>query len=82
VGDEVEILGAISSIETIASGPSVRVRRLLERAYGRGNWRKCKGLARVRLGDGFVGLAEVHRYEAHGLGRVDVKVKRMMGGQP
>jgi hypothetical protein len=82
VGDEVEILGAISSIETITSGPSVRVRRLLEKAYGRGNWRKCKGLVRVRLGDGFVGLAEVHWYEAHGLGRVDVKVKRMLSGQP
>lgn len=80
MSDEIEI-GAISSVETIASGPSVKVRRLLERAYGRGNWRKCKGVARVRLSDGVVGLAEVHWYEAHGLGRVDIKVKRMLSSR-
>lgn len=75
---EVEVLGEIESVETIASGSAVRVRRLLDRAYGVGKWRKCKGIARVRLSDGFVGWAEVHWYEAHGRGRVDVKVKRLL----
>jgi hypothetical protein len=78
VPEELEILEEISSVETIASGPSLRIRHLLEKVYGRGNWRKCKGYARVRLPDGFVGLAELHWYEAHGLGRFDFKVKRML----
>jgi hypothetical protein len=76
--DEIEVLGEISSVETIASGSSVRVRRLLSRTYGAGNWRKCKGIASVRLADGFVVRAEVHWYEAHGRGRYDVKVKRIL----
>jgi hypothetical protein len=75
---EVEILSEITSVETIASGTAVRVRRLLDRAHGSANWRKCKGVARVRLADGFVCLAEVHWYEAHGIGRVDIKVKRLL----
>ena len=79
MSEELEILEEISSVETIASGPSLRIRLFLEKAYGRGNWRKCKGYARVRLPDGFVGLAELHWYEAHGLGRFDFKVKRMLG---
>jgi hypothetical protein len=76
--DEIEVLGEISSVETIASGSSVRVRRLLSRRYGAGIWRKCKGIASVRLADGFVVRAEVHWYEAHGRGRYDVKVKRIL----
>ena len=78
MAEEVEILGGIESIETIASGPSLRIRRFLDKTYGRGNWRKCKGCARVCLADGFVGWAELHWYEAHGRGRVDIKVKRML----
>ena len=46
-----------------------------------GNWRKCKGYARVRFPDGFVCWAELHWYEAHGHGRVDLKVKRMPSRQ-
>lgn len=79
---EVEILGEIISVETIASGSAVRVRRLLDRAYGTAKWRKCKGFAKVRLVDGFIGWAEVHWYEAHGIGRVDIKVKRLASGPP
>jgi len=78
VADEIEILGEITSVETIALGSSVRIRRLLSRVYGPGSWRKCKGIATVRLADGFVGRAEVHWYEAHGRGRFDIKVKRML----
>ena len=82
MADKFEILGEISAIETIAAGPSLRVRRLLERSYGRGNWRKRKGYAPVRLVDGFVGWAELHWYEAHGRGQVDMKIKRMLRREP
>lgn len=75
---QIEIIGEITSIEEIASGPSLRLRRYLSRAYGPGRWRKLKGLATVRLPDGFVGKAEIHWYEAHGKGRVDLKIKRML----
>lgn len=74
----VELLSEVQAVETIAAGPSVRVRELLVEAYGSGNWRKCKGTAMVRLADGSVGRAEVHWYEAHGRGRVDMKIKRML----
>jgi hypothetical protein len=81
VAEQVQILGDIESIETIASGPSLRIRRFLEKTHGRGNWRKCKGVARVRLPDDFVCWAELHWYEAHGRGRVDFKVKRILSRQ-
>ena len=73
-----EILGEIRDIETIAAGRSVYVRRYLERAYGRGRWRKMKGLATVQLEDGAVCEAEIHWFEAHGIGRKDFKVKRVI----
>ena len=76
--ETVELLSEIQSVETIAGGTSVRVRRLLTKSYGAGQWRKRKGVATVRLSDGFVGRAEVHWYEAHGRGRVDMKIKRML----
>ncbi len=76
--DQVKIIGEIESIETIASGSSVRLRPLLAKVYGPGRWRKLKGVATVRLPDGFVGRAEVHWYEAHGRGRIDVKIKRLL----
>ena len=76
--EEVELLSEVTAIEVIAAGTSVRQRRALSRAYGVGNWRKLKGLATVRLPDGFVVLAEVHWFEAHGRGRVDLKIKRTL----
>ena len=78
MADEVTVLGEVTSVETIASGSSLRVRRLLSKTYGAGPWRKCKGIAMVRLADGFVVRAEVHWYEAHGRGRFDIKVKRIL----
>ena len=72
-----EIVGSISGIETIAAGPSVRIRALLRKRYGRGRWRKLKGVARVRLEDGRILDAEVHWYEAHGIGRKDFKIARL-----
>jgi hypothetical protein len=54
----------------------VYIRRYLERAYGKGHWRKMKGLATVRLTDGTICEAEIHWFEAHGIGRKDFKIKR------
>jgi hypothetical protein len=71
-----EILGEIRNVETIAEGRGVHIRRHLDRSYGKGRWRKMKGVATVRLADGTVREAEVHWFEAHGIGRKDFKIKR------
>jgi hypothetical protein len=73
-----EILGEISEIETFASGSGIREIVRLRRAYGRGRWRKRKGIARVRLADGSVHLAELHWYEAAGIGRKEFKIKHLL----
>ena len=73
---EFEILGEIWDIETIAEGRGVYIRRHLDRIYGKGRWRKRKGIAMVRFSDGSICIAEVHWFEAHGIGRKDFKVKR------
>jgi hypothetical protein len=69
------IVGEVSGIETIAVGTGVRDRARLRKQYGRGRWRKLKGVASVRLKDGAVRLAEVHWYEAHGIGKREFKLK-------
>ena len=73
-----EILGEITHIETFAVGSSIREITRLRKRYGRGRWRKRKGIATVRLEDGAILLAEVHWYEAHGVGRKDFKIKRFI----
>lgn len=70
-----EIVSEIAKIETIAEGKSVRVRQLLAKKYGRGRWKKKKGIATVKLKDGSFRSAEVHWYEAHGIGKRDIKIK-------
>ena len=70
-----EIVGDITQIETIAVGGGIRDRLRLQKQYGVGRWRKRKGVARVRLLDGVVRLAEIHWYEAHGVGRREFKLK-------
>lgn len=72
---EFEILGTISSVETIATGSGIRELRRLRRSHGLGRWRKMKGVARIRLRDGRIRLAELHWYEAHGIGRKEFKRK-------
>ncbi len=72
-----EILGEISEIETIAEGRGVYIRRYLERTYGKGRWRKMKGIGTVKLADATIYEAEIHRFEAHGIGRKDFKIKRV-----
>lgn len=70
-----EIVGDISAVETIAVGREIHDRARLRRRYGRGRWRKVKGLARVRLLDGTLHTAEIHWYEAHGIGKREFKLK-------
>jgi len=70
--------GEITEVEIIAVGKAVQVRSRLVKAYGRGRWRKLKGIALVELPDGTVHQAELHWYEAHGIGRKDMKVKRLL----
>lgn len=70
-----EIVGAIEHVETIASGTGVKVQARLQKIHGRGRWRKRKGIATVRLPNGKLRRVELHRYEAHGVGRRDMKIK-------
>ena len=74
----VVVIGGILDIAVIAIGGGIRDLDRLERRYGKGRWRKLKGLARVRLPDGTVIAAEVHWYEAHGIGRRELKIKRLV----
>ena len=70
-----EVFGEIENVETIASGRGVRARHVLNKVYGRGRWRKRKGIARVRFPSGTIRRVELHWYEAHGIGRRDFKIK-------
>jgi hypothetical protein len=74
----VDILGSITDTEVIATGRHIRELRRLTNQHGRGRWRKLKGVARVRLEDGSVRMAEVHWYEATGLGKKEMKIKRFL----
>jgi hypothetical protein len=73
-----EILGEISEVETIASGSGIREIGRLRKIYGRARWRKRKGIGRVRLADGTFPLAELHWYEASGIGRKEYKIKQLL----
>ena len=77
-----EIVGEITDIETIASGGGVRERLRLSKKYGQGRWRKLKGVARVRLIDGALRLAEIHWYEAHDIGKKECKIKLPFLNEP
>jgi len=70
-----EIIGDITAIEPIAVGTGIRDRRRLQRLYGKGRWRKLRGIATVRIVDGTIHTAEVHWYEAHGIGKKEFKIK-------
>ncbi len=72
------IVGPIKNVGTIAIGKAIRELPRLRRIYGRGRWRKRKGIAIVRLPDGTLRRAELHWYEAHGIGRKEYKIKRYL----
>ena len=73
-----EIIGDIREAETIAAGLGVKARRWLHKRYGGKRWRKCKGKATLRLSDGTMREAELHWYEATGIGRQELKIKRYL----
>jgi hypothetical protein len=73
-----EIIGDIDNIEIIAVGRSIRELARLRRQYGAGRWRKLKGIATVRLLSGTIRKTEIHWYEAHGIGRKKLKIKRFV----
>jgi hypothetical protein len=77
-----EVIGTIQRPKTIAVGRRIREWDRLFRVYGPGRWRKRKGVARVRLEGGSVCTAEVHWYEAHGVGRKELKLKRILSEFP
>ena len=74
----VDIIGSIADTEVIATGRHIRELRRLTNQYGRGRWRKLKGVARIRLEDGSLMTAEVHWYEATGIGKKELKIKRYL----
>jgi hypothetical protein len=76
----IAVVGKITARRTIAAGPAIRELGRLVRLYGPGRWRKCTGVAWIRLPDGSVCRAEVHWYEAHGVGLRELKVKRLVRG--
>jgi hypothetical protein len=73
---EFEVLTQISNVEIIAVGSGIRELPRLARMYGKGRWRKLKGTALIRLNSGETRRAELHWYEAHGIGKRDLKIKR------
>jgi hypothetical protein len=70
------ILGSVTEIETIAAGTSVKVRQWLQDKHGKGRWRKMKGIGHVQMHNtSRIRRAEIHWYEAHGIGKVEYKIK-------
>ena len=73
-----EIVSEIADIETIAAGGAIRDIARLRKQYGPGRWRKLKGIALIRLANGRIRRAELHWYEAHGIGKKEFKRKRYL----
>ena len=72
------IVSDIRDVESIAAGGSVRERARLRKADSGRRWHKIKGIATVEIPDGWIGEAEVHWYESHGIGRREMKIKRLI----
>lgn len=72
------IVGKIEDIEIIAVGSKIRILPFLQQEFGRGRWRKLKGTALVRIGSGEIRHAEVHWFEAHGIGKKFLRIKRYL----
>jgi hypothetical protein len=78
MGHYFKIIGHIDDIEIIATGRGIRELSRLKKVYGGHRWRKMKGIALVRLSDGNVTKAEIHWYEADGIGKIEHKIKRFL----
>ena len=74
-----KIVGRIRDVEVIATGTAIREPKRLWKIYGKGRWRKLKGMADIELVDGTICEAEIHWYEAHGIGAKEHKIKRILG---
>jgi hypothetical protein len=77
-GMDFELMGELSDVETIAANLSIRENADLKARYGGRRWRKLKGVGKVRLASGNIRRAEVHWYEAHGIGKRKMKIKRLL----
>ncbi|MBI2355501.1 MAG: hypothetical protein HYV06_10850 [Deltaproteobacteria bacterium] len=73
-----EIVGELHDVETFATGSGIREIARLQKHYGKGRWRKRKGIATIRLSEGSLFLAEIHWYEATGIGKKEFKIKRLL----
>jgi hypothetical protein len=73
-----EIVGKVADVQIIAVNRSIHIRSVLQKLYGRGRWRKLKGIATVQLADGTIRQAEVHWFEAHGIGKKKMRIKRYL----
>ncbi|HSS19677.1 MAG TPA: hypothetical protein VLL54_06360 [Pyrinomonadaceae bacterium] len=78
MNEDFEVIGNIEGITIIAVGGSIREIHRLRKVFGQGRWRKLKGKATVKLEDGTIHLVELHWYEAHGIGRKKLKIKRYL----
>jgi hypothetical protein len=76
--DVFEIIGEIVATETIAEGSGIRDRARLLKQYGKGNWKKKKGLATIKAENGVRARVELHWYEAHGIGKRELKIKQVL----
>jgi hypothetical protein len=73
-----DIIGEIENIETIAIGGKIKDIMRIRKQYGSAKWRKLKGTAKIILQNGTISNAEIHWYEAHGIGRRKMKIKRFL----
>ncbi|MCD6533558.1 MAG: hypothetical protein J7L25_05740 [Deltaproteobacteria bacterium] len=74
----IDVVSEIENIEVIAVGGKIRDIMRIRKQYGDGRWRKLKGCAMIVLPEGGIARAELHWYEAHGIGRKKMKIKRLM----
>lgn len=74
-----EVVSELVQVETFAVGTAIRELERLQRIYGKGRWRKCKGIATIKLEGGAIYLAELHWYEAKGIGKKEFKIKQFIG---
>ena len=73
-----KIVGPITDKKVIATGTAIRERKRLWKHYGKARWRKMKGTANIEFADGTMCEAEIHWYEAHGIGAKEYKIKRIV----
>lgn len=73
-----EIIGDIKDIEIIAIGNKIKEIARLKKFYGKGRWRKLKGTANIKINKTDILIAEIHWYEAHGIGKKELKIKRFI----